>query len=156
MAGYPTRFLIAVGSGPIPPWYYNASPGGGSESKMPPPSLLRDSLGRKCSLQFWLGSGLIHGHLWPRTQNRTRTAEHEQIQGATFLERHTLPLNLRMMGGVQRTPYTPTIGATFHERHILTRRLEIQRNILIDSKKTKIFGWRCLSLNISDCKHVGM
>ena len=34
---YPTRFSIAVGSGPIPPWYYNASPGGGSESKMLPP-----------------------------------------------------------------------------------------------------------------------
>ena len=28
--------LIAAGSWPIPPWYYNASPGGGSESKMLP------------------------------------------------------------------------------------------------------------------------
>ena len=33
----PQVLLIAVGSGPIPPWYYNASPGGGSESKMHPP-----------------------------------------------------------------------------------------------------------------------
>ena len=43
VASYPTRFSIAVGSGPIPPWYYNASPGGGSESKMLSP-LLRDFL----------------------------------------------------------------------------------------------------------------
>ena len=28
----PHVLLIAVGSGPIPPWYYNAPPGGGSES----------------------------------------------------------------------------------------------------------------------------
>ena len=75
MASYPTRFLIAVGSGPIPPWYYNASPGGGSESKMLPP-LLRDFLRSVLVLvRFWFreepGSGSALGSRATRGQEPT-------------------------------------------------------------------------------------
>ena len=75
MASYPNVLLIAVGSGPIPPWYYNASPGGGSESKIPITSrFLWTEVFASVLARFWVNSWPLVAKNPESNQNRrTRT-----------------------------------------------------------------------------------
>ena len=144
MASSPHVLLIAVGSGPIPLWYYNASPGGGSESKMPPPHItsrfLWTEVFASVLARFWVNSWPIVAKNPESNQNRrTRTNLGGDVPRTSYAppkfaddgRRSTNAIHSHHRGGVPRTSYSNPEVRNEKKHSFLTRRLEIKRNILI-------------------------
>ena len=139
MASYPTRFLIAVGSGPIPPWYYNASPGGGSESKMLPPITSRfpwTEVFASVLARFWVNSWPLVAKNPESNQNRrTRTNLGGDVPRASYAppkfaddgRRSTNAIHSHHRGDVPRTSYSNPKVRNEKKHSFLTRRLEIKK-----------------------------
>ena len=114
----PHVLLIAVGSGPIPPWYYNASPGGGIESKMFPPIISRfpwTEVLASVLARFWVNSWPLVAKNPESNQNRrTRTNLGGDVPRTSYAppkfaddgRRSTNAIHSQHRGDVPRTSYS--------------------------------------------------
>ena len=121
MASYPTRFLIAVGSGPIPPWYYTVMPpqAGGASQKCSPLITSRfpwTEVFASVLARFWVNSWPLVAKNPESNQNRrTRTNLGGDVPRTSYAppkfaddgRRSTNAIHSHHRGDVPRTSYVP-------------------------------------------------